>query len=620
MNDAQQFAKAVDLFQKGDVAAAEKALRPLGGVKSSQPDVLHFSAVLSMDSGNFPQAIRCFERLLDIVGRPLDLLKSLAVAYQNNGQLDLAIEIAREIVQREPNSLNDLFNLAFMVRESGAAREAIVLFEDVIQLDKNFADAYYGLGRAALDITDTATACRALEEAVRLVPEDGEAMFWHARALHESGNWPRAIDRLRQVIALQPNFIEAHCDLGKLLADSGDVTEAMRVYESVLRIDPQCADAHNGLGTLQWAFGRKAAAEKSFRAALASDQNMIIAHANIVELKRFSEFDGDAVALEAQLNRLQQDDPRGIPLGFALGKVHDDIGNAVQAFEHFAAANQLFRRNLVYDIADDETLVDGLVSWFDEKNVAECAGGGCAAQNPIFILGMPRSATTLVEQIIASHSAVHGAGELDFFENLLSHYGTGRTHNLSLLDAVSRLDRTVLTKIGEDYSASLQQLAPDTVRYVTDKMPTNFLFLGAIVLALPNARIVHCVRDPVDVCLSNFKRLFLTGHPYSYDLVELGRFYNAYRKIMNHWHMLFPNRFIEIVYEDLVADPEPETRRLIERCGLEWEDACLAFHETERPVFTNPEGVRRPIYTESVKRWKKYEQHLGPLLEVLALA
>jgi tetratricopeptide (TPR) repeat protein len=620
MDEAQQFSKAVDFFQNGELRKAENALQRLGALASTRQDVLHLSGLISLESGQYPKAIECFERLLGLVGREPDILKPLAVAYQKSARLDDALKIAREIHELEPDSIDQLSNLAYMLLDSGQAHEAAPLFERVVQLDASFSDAYFGLGQAALKLGDPDTACGALEEAVRRAPGDGEAKFWCARALYGAGDWPRAVALLRQTIALQPDFIEAHCDLGKALADLGDTEAAKRAYHQALILDPDCPDAHSGMGTIQLAYGERSLAEQSFRKALSAEPGLVMAHINIADCKKFLEFDADAEALAAQLRRPELDDIARTQLCFALGKIYEDIGEYDQAFEQFERANGLYRQGLDYDVAADEGLVDGLIASVDKTMISRHRSSGFLEARPIFIVGMPRSATTLVEQILASHSAVHGAGELDAFEAVLRAEETGdngNNGNSVLLSAVRRLDATGLGALGKAYDARTRILAPTAAQRVTDKMPANFLFLGLIAMALPNAVIIHCVRDPVDVCLSCFKRLFLQSQPYSYDLVELGRFYKAYEKIMAHWRTTLPNRFIDVVYEDLVTNPEKETRRLVAHCGLAWENQCLDFHKTNRPILTNPTHARQPIYKDAVKRWKNYEAHLGPLLEIL---
>jgi hypothetical protein len=246
------------------------------------------------------------------------------------------------------------------------------------------------------------------------------------------------------------------------------------------------------------------------------------------------------------------------------------------------------------------------------------AGGGDLSSMPIFVIGMPRSGTTLVEQIIASHPAIHGAGELPSLNDVVM---TVRAPNGNLIpypDFVRAIDANALKRIGADYVAAVRKLAPSGQR-VTDKMPANYYFAGLIRLALPNARIIHTVRDPVDTCVSCFSKLFSADQNHTYDLGELGRYYERYQRLMAHWQRVLPiGSILDVRYEDVVADLQTQARRIISYCGLPWDDKCLLFHESARPVRTaSATQVRQPIYNSAVGRWRVYEQHLGPLLAAL---
>ena len=254
--------------------------------------------------------------------------------------------------------------------------------------------------------------------------------------------------------------------------------------------------------------------------------------------------------------------------------------------------------------------------------IAEKSGGGDASPIPIFVLGMPRSGTTLVEQIIASHPMVHGAGELQTLNDVILTVRGPHGDTIRFPEFVPGLDASALHQIGARYVTSVRKLAPEFAEKcerITDKMPSNYYFAGLIHLALPNAKIIHTIRDPVDTCISCFSKLFSTDLNYSYDLGELGRYYKRYERLMAHWRRVLPRgRILDVRYEEVVADLETEARRIISHCGLPWKDRCLSFHEAIRPVRTaSATQVRQPIYKSSVGRWRVYEAHLGPLLDAL---
>jgi len=303
-------------------------------------------------------------------------------------------------------------------------------------------------------------------------------------------------------------------------------------------------------------------------------------------------------------------------LGFGLAKAHEDLGHYEKSFAYLLEANTLKRRSFKFDMEDAERRFRHLTELFEPSLYARLQGSGSPDQTPIFIVGMPRSGTTLVEQILSSHPQVQGAGELPWLKEIIEN-AFGAIDDDAFYDRVREADIETFSRIGAGYAGRLRERS-DGAAFVTDKMPFNFQFVGMINLVLPKAKIVHCRRDPLDTCLSIFKNYFSEGNHFAYDMGELGRFYNLYRGVMAHWETVLPGRVFDIGYEDLVSDQETGSRALLEYCGLEWDDACLAFHKTDRTVVTNSSAqVRKPIYRDSVRSWKRYEDQLAPLIEAL---
>jgi len=308
---------------------------------------------------------------------------------------------------------------------------------------------------------------------------------------------------------------------------------------------------------------------------------------------------------------------KAMSLHFALGKGFDDTRQYDKAFGHFLQGCLLRRKRIEYSTEGNNQYGRNIRTFFSRGNIDQLRGEACSSDVPIFVLGMPRSGTTLTEQIIASHPDVHGAGELpDLLDIAKNPGGTGDSDYPRSLSGITQAELKIM---GERYVAGLKERNPEAA-HITDKMPANFNCLGLIHLMLPNAKIIHVKRNPVDTCLSNFSKLF--GHkaqPQSYDLSEIGHYYRNYAKMMERWREVLPEgSFYEVQYEELVADNEHQARALIDYCGLDWDDACLNFHKTKRIVRTaSITQVRQPIYKTSVERWRKYEAHLGPLLEAL---
>ena len=305
---------------------------------------------------------------------------------------------------------------------------------------------------------------------------------------------------------------------------------------------------------------------------------------------------------------------------FSLGKAHEDTGDNDAAFDCIERGNRLKRGAIDFDIADETDIVERITRSFDDAFLARADGLGDGAELPVFIVGMPRSGTTLVERILASHPAVHGGGELDEIMRLADGLPRRLSSTHRYPECAAEIDGAMWRELGESYVAALRALAPDAAR-VTDKMPLNHRHLGLIHAMLPAARIIHCRRDPMDTCFSCYKTLFTSGQPFAYDLTELGLYYRLYERMMGHWRAVLPGRICELRYEDVVADLEGAARRLVAHCGLDWDDRCLDFDKTERPVLTaSAAQVRRPIYSSSVERWRLFERHLGALQHALGPA
>jgi hypothetical protein len=302
---------------------------------------------------------------------------------------------------------------------------------------------------------------------------------------------------------------------------------------------------------------------------------------------------------------------------YARGKVRDDLGQYEEGFEDYLKGASLKRGQLQYDADLDAARAERIIEVVDRKFIARMKGKGNSSKAPIFILGMPRSGTTLTEQIIASHSHVFGAGELDTMMEVVQQLRPPGQNAPLYPENLVHIKPAEIGNWAKAYLADIPPI-PEGKTRITDKMPANYFALGLITVMFPDAKIIHVKRDPIDTCVSCFTRLFGWTQPATYNLTELGRHYVSYAKLMEHWRRAVPGQFYEIQYEDIVANMESEARRLIEYCELDWQDACLSFHKTERSVRTaSVMQVRQPIYGSSVQRWKRVEKYLGPLIESL---
>jgi tetratricopeptide (TPR) repeat protein len=372
------------------------------------------------------------------------------------------------------------------------------------------------------------------------------------------------------------------------------------------------------MGNLLGMLGDLEGAERHYRRALVLKPDYAGAFHNLADVARLSPKDPLWPGLMALTERVETLAPEeAIALDFTLGRVHEGEQDYPRAFRHFLAGNRAKRATLEYDEARQARFFEDFIRVFTPEFMAARALAS-PDPRPLFIVGMPRSGTTLVEQILASHPGVHGAGEVHALRNVLREELPPDNADYALPGQIAGLDKTALTRVAARYSAWMDGQAPGAGR-VSNKLPGNMVFVGLIHLLYPEARIVHCSREPLDTCLSCYTKLFTTGHPFSYELEELGRFHRMYARLMQGWEVALPGRMLQLRYEDLVQDFEAQVRRLVSYCGLPWDEACLRFHESRRSVRTaSLAQVRRPIYANSVGRWRNYEKELAPLKAALS--
>ena len=371
------------------------------------------------------------------------------------------------------------------------------------------------------------------------------------------------------------------------------------------------------VGTAHQELGRRDEALASYHEAIAIRPDYAEAHRHLSHAKTFTEYDNDIKAMEETYATSGVSDEQRMHLAFGLGKAFEDLREYEKAFGYFLSGNALKRATHEFAIENVEKNFGYLKKLFTKRLYSRKQDGGVDEKSPIFVLGMPRSGTSLVEQILASHPRVHGAGELNFLSQIIASR-FNFIDGASFTESIVQASADDFSKAGGEYIDRVRKRT-QSAEFITDKMPENFIHIGMIKLMLPNAKIIHCRRDPLDTCLSIFKNFFSArGYNYAYDLRHLGQYYNQYRDLMAHWHSQLPGFIYDIQYEDLVADQEAQSRALLAHCGLEWDNVCLEFHKTDRAVQTlSSAQVRRPIYKVSVQSWKRYENELAPLLEVL---
>jgi tetratricopeptide (TPR) repeat protein len=580
---------------------------------------------------------------------------NLGDALKNLGRFDQAAASYQRAIQLDPDYAEAYCNLGTAFRRLGRLDDAVANYRNSIALKPDFALAYYNLGNVLKELVQLDAAVSSYRSAVEIRPEFFEAHFNLSAALKDLQQFDSALESNRRALQIKPDFAEGHNNLGDILKELGQFEDALASYQKATELKPDYVEAHKNMGVVLQRCEQFDAAEASFRKALEFDARYIeallgIGHLYVVKgeskeaeasIKRILEIypdNLDARLMLAGLKKARVDDEnlaallttkeavinghsnlsnqKVTQLNFVLGKCFDDVGDHDKAFSYFIEGCKLKRATIEYDSTRATQHFSAIKQIFNRATIERLKGGGHPSDLPIFVLGMPRSGTTLTEQIIAGHPDVYGAGELPDLNMIAQRRVKGS--NSSFPKNIAYIDQASLATWAADYVAGLQRRAPDS-RHITDKMPANFFFIGLIHLMLPNAKIIHVNRNPVDTCLSCFMQLFSGGNEQTYDLAELGRYYVDYVRLMDHWRDVLPaGSFLDVRYEDIVTDLESQARHIIDFCDMQWNDACIDFHKHHRPVNTaSMTQVRQPIYKSSVERWRKYERFLGPLLDEL---
>jgi tetratricopeptide (TPR) repeat protein len=467
------------------------------------------------------------------------------------------------------------------------------------------------------DLNRPRQAAEAFRKAVAAKPEHLAARDNLGSVERQLGRFEASAEAFRGTIGRNPFHMRARVGLAETLQEAGDGDGAIAVFREALTIRPKDAELLHGLGVALMEKGDLAGAAEMARAALAVNPALSKAWLLLSQVKPQKEADAELEEMAGQYGRSQAGSLPRMQFAFGLGKAHDDLKDFGRAFDYFAEGNAIRRAGIAYDGDKTRAEFAAMKATFSKEFLASHPTSEIQDDRPIFVVGMPRSGTTLVEQILASHPRVFGAGEQRAFGDVVNSAIQGGGEP-GYPDMVPALSAAQLDALGSAYLSRMTRLVPDDRKF-TDKMPANFVFAGLIRLVLPNARMICVSRHALDTCLSIFATNFADPLAYAYDLGELGRYYRAYERLMDHWrHALPKDAMLEVQYEDVIADLEGQARRIVAYCGHEWDETCLAFHKTERPVRTaSVEQVRQPIYKTSVARWRAYEKYLGPLTEAL---
>ena len=623
---------------------------------ATQPDhfdSLHLLGVISHQRGNYSEAVQQidtalkrkpnsesamnnrgvalkelgrFEEALASCDRAIELRPDYAEAHNNRGiilkelrRFEEALASCHRAFKIRPAYAEALSNCGLALHELKRFEEALESYDRALEIRPDFAEARFNRGNALYELTQFEEALASYDRALALRSDYAEAHNNRGNALYELTQFEEALASYDRALALRPDYAEAHNNRGNSLKKLKRFEEALASYVRALEVRPDFADAHSNVGIALMQLGHLSEARAALEQAVKKAPYRVKYQRDLGDIMRFAAGDAHLAALE----KLSQDNTMlsigdRIELCFALGKAYEDLGRHAEAFAQWLDGNALKRRQVAYNEATALGLFDRVAAAFTVELIQTWQGVGHPSSVPVFVVGMARSGSTLVEQILASHPQVFGGGELTSFHSAMK--GIRTTRGGSFPELVSGMTGEDFCDLGMRYLAETERLGPGGASHITDKLPGNFMFIGLIHLALPNAIIIHTIRDPIDTCLSCFSKLFTDEQYHTYDLAELGRYYRHYQALMAHWHrVLPPGRILDVSYEDVVADLEGQAKRIIAHCRLNWDPRCLAFHQNERPVLTaSAAQVRQPIYNSAVGRWRVHERDLQPLLAELA--
>ena len=615
----QLFAAAVARDRQGSRDEAERLYRAVLQAQPSHAGALHQLGRTCLHSGRREEAVELLRRATKTDPASPAARNDLGIALASLQKVDEARAEFEQAIAVAPDDADAHNNLGMLYAAQGRLVDAIACYHKAIAARPDFAAACNNLGMVLVALWRLEEAVAQFLRAISASPNYAEAHSNLATTLAALNHYEGAAAHYRQAVAIKPGLTAAHSNLGNALAVLNRPEEAVAACQRAIELAPEAADGYFALANALRTLGHTAELRSALETGLKLAPARADLHRALAETKRFAGGDPQLAIME----KLAREEtslpvPQRIQLHFALAKAYADIDQPDRAFRHLLAGNGLKRREVVYNEA---ATLDGfrrIEAVFTPELLRQKQGAGDPSAIPIFIFGMPRSGTTLVEQVIGSHPKVFGADErMDFSR------AAGRlvaANGMPMFpDTMASVTAPQLRALGRAYLAGMRVAAPDAER-ITDKMTANFAFAGFIHLALPNAKLIHVKRDPLDTCVSCFSHLFpATYLSYAYDLGELGRFYRGYERLMGHWRRALPQGvMLEVNYEELVADFEPHARHIVAHCGLAWDERCLAFHATQRPVRSaSATQVREPLYRSAVGRWRPYGPMLGPLLDAL---
>jgi len=618
-NASQQKQTISELAQSGDIARARQLCHALCDQAPNDPEAWFLLGAINGAVSDYPEAERCCKRAIELVPEHAMLRFNLAIALLRQGKAAEAIEQferALAIQPAFPEAYRELGNAQCMNNEP---LSAVSSYNKSAELDPGSVTTFFNLGNTYLDLNRLDDAAECFQQALALQPDFVDAHSKLATVLIHQYKFDRAIAHLEEATARLPDATALLPLLAYAHHQQGNADTALEYYNKTLVIDPGSVNARSGLAGMLAFQGKYAEAGELLDQLLESNpESSVVKTTYTMFAHHFGAIEKAMEIAELELRNEDTAARTKTIYHFALAQMHEKQNDLDKAFEHYTKGNQL--RGAQFNYASNEKIFSAIINYFTEDTLARLQRSHNTSSHLVFIVGMPRSGTSLAEQILASHPDVYGGGELHDINRMVGSLRQTLRLPTPYPHCLDNVSSEALTGLADQYFESMNQRSGGKAGYFTDKMPANFMHLGFISLLFPNAKIVHCTRDPRDTCLSCFFKLFSGELPYAYSLADLGKFYRLYQKLMAHWKQVLAAPIYELNYEDLVMNQETETRKLVEFCGMDWDDACLDFHKTERTIATaSHDQVRQPMYARSVGRWRAYEKHLEPLITSLRL-
>ena len=586
--------KAKKLVKKGEIKEARKIyLNILEYSPSNKEAKIGLKSIENEDEAQLSQ------EQLDYV-----------IQLYSSGQMDKALLSIKELIQDFPN-IPLLHNISGACNSAlGEIDSAIISFNKAIELKPDYDEAYFNLGVAFHQTGQLGEALNSYERAISIKHAYPTAHNNLGLIALSQGQLDNALKSFEWAVAYSPEYAEAHNSLGAALQELKQFEKAKVSFKKAVALNPQYAQGLHNLAILSEIINLPDEASEYYEKALAVEPNYAEAYRNQSRTKKYKKNDPQIAQMQSIYSNDNLSISDKVHINFALAKVNEDLGNQKDFFKHLDEGSRLRKKQLNYDINETEEFHSSLIRLFseDQPKIKQLSLGPLDIR-PIFIVGMPRSGTSLVEQIISSHHSVHGAGELNNFKNVVTPALKNYIGNLT-----NTINEDDLLSIRKNYIKSLMDLNVSE-KIITDKMPVNFRMIGLILTAIPEAKIIHLTRNPKATCWSNYKHYFANENGFTFDQEDLARFFILYQELMGFWHKSFPNKIHDISYERLTTHQEDETQKLLKYCELDWDNNCLNFHKNTRAVHTaSASQVRQKMYQGSSDAWKKYEKFLQPLI------